>query len=164
MAVNISVALMLGVLYLGTGNEGSRVLDNYKLLFAILMHCSMATMMLTVLTCMYWWGAFWFVLCSFCSGIWWQWVPERKAESGKNLVEPMFINNSNIRIFYFYFPINYLVPTEMGILLKEHFNRWYSLKSYYISVTLLDLPISVMKMKNYLAIKLVFYVGQMYCN
>lgn len=31
----------------------------------------------------------------------------------------------------------------MGILLKEHFNRWYSLKSYYISVTLLDLPISV---------------------
>lgn len=35
----------------------------------------------------------------------------------------------------------------MGILLKEHFNRWYSLKSYYISVTLLDLPISVTKKK-----------------
>lgn len=51
IAVNISVALMLGVLYIGSGNEGSRVLDNYKLLFAILMHCSMATMMLTVLTC-----------------------------------------------------------------------------------------------------------------
>lgn len=44
---------MLGVLYIGSGNEGARVLDNYKLLFAILMHCSMATMMLTVLTCMY---------------------------------------------------------------------------------------------------------------
>lgn len=42
---------MLGVLYIGSGNEGSRVLDNYNLLFAILMHCSMATMMLTVLTC-----------------------------------------------------------------------------------------------------------------
>lgn len=84
IAVNISVALMLGILYIGTGNDGSRVLDNYKLLFAILMHCSMATMMLTVLT----------------------------------------------------------FPTEMGILLKEHFNRWYSLKSYYLSVTLLDLPIS----------------------
>lgn len=52
IAVNVSVALMLGVLYIGSGNEGSRVLDNYKLLFAILMHCSMATMMLTVLTCM----------------------------------------------------------------------------------------------------------------
>lgn len=51
MAVNVAVALMLGVLYIGSGNEGSRVLDNYNLLFAILMHCSMATMMLTVLTC-----------------------------------------------------------------------------------------------------------------
>ncbi|XP_031640929.1 ATP-binding cassette sub-family G member 1 [Contarinia nasturtii] len=85
IAVNISVALMLGVLYIGSGNEGARVIDNFKLLFAILLHCSMATMMLTVLT----------------------------------------------------------FPTEMGILLKEHFNRWYSLKSYYLSVTLLDLPISL---------------------
>lgn len=42
---------MLGVLYIGAGNEGSRVLDNYNLLFAILIHSSMATMMLTVLTC-----------------------------------------------------------------------------------------------------------------
>lgn len=31
----------------------------------------------------------------------------------------------------------------MGILLKEHFNRWYSLKAYYLSVTLLDFPITV---------------------
>lgn len=53
IGVNIAVALMLGVLYIGAGNEGSRVLDNYNLLFAILMHSSMATMMLTVLTCKY---------------------------------------------------------------------------------------------------------------
>lgn len=31
----------------------------------------------------------------------------------------------------------------MSILLKEHFNRWYSLKMYYTSVTLLSIPISV---------------------
>lgn len=31
----------------------------------------------------------------------------------------------------------------MSILIKEHFNRWYSLGSYYISITLVDLPISV---------------------
>lgn len=86
LAVNIAVALMLGTLYINSGNEGSRVIDNYNLLFAILMHHSMANMMLTVLT----------------------------------------------------------FPTEMAILLKEHFNRWYSLKAYYMSVTLLDIPVSVL--------------------
>ena len=53
IGVNVFVSLMLGVLYCRSGNEGSRVLDNYNLLFAILMHHSMATMMLTVLTCKY---------------------------------------------------------------------------------------------------------------
>ncbi|CAD7079301.1 unnamed protein product [Hermetia illucens] len=86
IGVNIFLAIMLGFLYVDAGNEGSRVLDNYNLLFAILMHHSMTTMMLTVLT----------------------------------------------------------FPTEMSILLKEHFNRWYSLKAYYSSVTVLDIPISVL--------------------
>lgn len=49
--VNLLVALMLGTLFVNSGNEGSRVLDNYNLLFAILLHHSMTTMMLTVLTC-----------------------------------------------------------------------------------------------------------------
>ncbi|KAL5279573.1 hypothetical protein ACFFRR_003894 [Megaselia abdita] len=83
--VNVLVAIMLGSLYVGAGNEGSRVLDNYNLLFAILIHHSMTTMMLTVLT----------------------------------------------------------FPTEMNLLLKEHFNRWYSLKAYFTSLTILDIPITV---------------------
>ncbi|GAB0089083.1 ATP-binding cassette sub-family G member 4 [Sergentomyia squamirostris] len=82
IGVNIIVAAMLGFLFIEGGNEGSRVLDNYNLMFANLMHHSMTTMMLTVLT----------------------------------------------------------FPTEMAILRKEHFNRYYSLKSYYASVTLLDIP------------------------
>uniref|UniRef100_A0A182SMU5 ABC-2 type transporter transmembrane domain-containing protein n=1 Tax=Anopheles maculatus TaxID=74869 RepID=A0A182SMU5_9DIPT len=76
---------MLGFLFIDAGNEGSRVLDNYNLLFSILMHHMMATMMLTVLT----------------------------------------------------------FPTEMGVILKEHFNRWYTLKCYYLSVSIIDLPLSV---------------------
>ncbi|XP_047509088.1 ATP-binding cassette subfamily G member 4 isoform X1 [Pieris napi] len=83
--VNIVVGIMLGTLFINAGNEGSRVLDNYNLLFAILMHHMMSPMMLTILT----------------------------------------------------------FPSEMSILLKEHFNRWYSLGSYYVSVTIVDLPISI---------------------
>ncbi|GBP69626.1 ATP-binding cassette sub-family G member 1 [Eumeta japonica] len=37
----------------------------------------------------------------------------------------------------------FAVPSEMSILIKEHFNRWYSLSSFYMSITVVDLPISV---------------------
>jgi hypothetical protein len=32
---------------------------------------------------------------------------------------------------------------EMNILMKEHFNRWYSLKSYYLATTIVELPVVV---------------------
>ncbi|KAL0831096.1 hypothetical protein ABMA28_001969 [Loxostege sticticalis] len=83
--VNVLVGIMLGMLFIDAGNEGSRVIENYNLLFAILMHHMMSPMMLTILT----------------------------------------------------------FPSEMSILSKEHFNRWYSLGSYYISITIVDLPISI---------------------
>ncbi|KAL3266491.1 hypothetical protein HHI36_010661 [Cryptolaemus montrouzieri] len=35
-------------------------------------------------------------------------------------------------------------PSEMSILIKEHFNRWYSLKMYFMSVILIDIPLSVL--------------------
>ncbi|KAI4463325.1 abc transporter g family member 28 [Holotrichia oblita] len=85
IGVNFAVALMLGTLYWKAGADGSKVIDNYNLLFSILMHHMMTTMMLTILT----------------------------------------------------------YPTEMSILIKEHFNRWYSLKMYYFCITIIDIPISV---------------------
>lgn len=105
--VNILVAAMLGSLYVGAGNEGSRVLDNYNLLFAILIHHSMTTMMLTVLTC------------------------------------KLIYNPFSLQIDNAIFLLLIAVPTEMNLLLKEHFNRWYSLKAYFTSLTILDLPITV---------------------
>lgn len=37
----------------------------------------------------------------------------------------------------------FLVPLELSVMRKEYFNRWYSLNSYYVSVTLVDLPVQV---------------------
>ncbi|XP_015122195.1 ATP-binding cassette sub-family G member 4 [Diachasma alloeum] len=85
LLVNIFTGIMLGTLFIGAGNQGHRVLENYNLLFAILMHHMMTSMMLTVLT----------------------------------------------------------FPSEMNILKKEHFNRWYSLKMFYVSVTIIDIPVAV---------------------
>nr|BAN21250.1 ABC transporter [Riptortus pedestris] len=81
---NIITGIMLGTLYYNTGVDGSTVLDNYNLLFSIIIHHAMSTMMLTILT----------------------------------------------------------FPMEMSILIKEHFNRWYSLKSYYIMVNIVDIPVA----------------------
>lgn len=34
-------------------------------------------------------------------------------------------------------------PMELPVLLKEHFNRWYSLRSYYLAITISDMPFQV---------------------
>lgn len=60
------------------------------------------------------------------------------------------LNNFN----YMYFSVMFLMmtafncvsttfPSELPIISKEYFNKWYSLKSYFLAVTLADVPIQV---------------------
>lgn len=39
--------------------------------------------------------------------------------------------------------IFYAVPLEFPIVSREHFNRWYSLRAYYVAITLADIPIQM---------------------
>ncbi|XP_043485749.1 ATP-binding cassette sub-family G member 1 [Polistes fuscatus] len=84
IVVNVMIGLLLGMVFTSSGNDGNRVLDNYNLLFSILIHHMMTTMMLTIVT----------------------------------------------------------FPMQLDKLIKEHFNRWYNLKAYYTTITLLDIPVS----------------------
>ncbi|XP_077285385.1 ATP-binding cassette subfamily G member 4-like [Arctopsyche grandis] len=50
-------------------------------------------------------------------------------------------------------------PMEIPIIKREHFNRWYSLKAYYIAVTLTDAPIQLVSTLVYAVITF-FLTGQ----
>jgi len=43
-------------------------------------------------------------------------------------------------------------PLEMPVLLKENFNRWYSLRSYYLAITISDIPFQAVFCFIYVAI------------
>lgn len=44
------------------------------------------------------------------------------------------------------------VPLEMRILMREHFNRWYRLAPYYISILLVEIPFQAACAASYLAV------------
>uniref|UniRef100_A0A182U2S1 ABC-2 type transporter transmembrane domain-containing protein n=1 Tax=Anopheles melas TaxID=34690 RepID=A0A182U2S1_9DIPT len=77
------------------------------------------------------------------------------------------IGNQAAQIFnnynYVFFSIMFLMftafssmtmafPLELPIITREHFNRWYSLRAYYIAMTVADIPIQLLCTVTYILI------------
>ncbi|KAF7272263.1 hypothetical protein GWI33_014948 [Rhynchophorus ferrugineus] len=85
LLTHFGIALFIGFLYLGIGQDASTMLNNFNFMFFSVMF-----LMLTAFNC---------VTTTF--------------------------------------------PSELPILTREHFNKWYSLKSYYLAITIADIPIQI---------------------
>lgn len=101
--VNLSVSILLGLIYVNSGIDATKVIDNYNLIFSLIMHHVMSSMMLCIIT----------------------------------------------------------FPMEMNIILKEHFNRWYSLKMYYCANMIVDIPVTAFSCVLFSAI-VFFMTGQLF--
>lgn len=116
---HILVGLLIGALYYDIGNDGAKVLSNLGFLFFNMLFLMYTSMTITILSC------------------------------------KSYFKNVFIYFFCFFFYDNILktflftVPLELPVLLKENFNRWYSLKAYYLAITVSDIPFQVKKKKKF---------------
>jgi len=115
---HILVAGLISALYYDIGNDGAKVLSNLGFLFFNMLFLMYTSMTITILSC-------------------------------KLLVIYTILRSRRATLIHYpyksftYFFSLFVVPLELPVLLKENFNRWYSLKSYYLAITISDLPFQV---------------------
>jgi hypothetical protein len=117
---HLLVALLISSLYYDIGNDGAKVLSNLGFLFFNMLFLMYTSMTITILSCK-------FVEFTHTS--------INSLQLRKKMILADIFSLSYIFLFS--------VPLELPVLLKENFNRWYSLKSYYLAITISDLPFQV---------------------
>lgn len=117
---HLLVALLISALYYDIGNDGAKVLSNLGFLFFNMLFLMYTSMTITILSCKF---------------------VEKFTHTSIN---PLQLRKKYRKhLFYDIYVFVFSVPLELPVLLKENFNRWYSLKSYYLAITMSDLPFQV---------------------
>lgn len=104
ITIHFIMAMLIGFLYFGIGNDGANATNNFKYIFYTIMFTMYTAFALISVKCKY------------------------------LVVTLEAISNSFL----------FTVPLEFPIISREHFNRWYSLRAYYIALTLADFPIQLL--------------------
>lgn len=132
--IHCTMAPLIGLLYFGIGDEAEHVRDNLNYVFYSIMF-----LMFTAFSAMS-------VAC-------------KSSHSGRHCWSRNTLTNQQwdalTQPVLMIKAINFLfvsVPLELPIITREHFNRWYSLRAYYIAMTLADVPIQMFCSLIYLAI------------
>ena len=102
--MNILLAILVGCLYQGVGNDATKAIFNFGLCFTVVIAFMYNPMMPILLSC--------------------------------NLVQFFLKHLSN---FFFAFT----VPSEIELLKREHFNRWFRLGPYFWAMLLSKLPVHI---------------------
>ncbi|XP_057334856.1 ATP-binding cassette sub-family G member 1-like isoform X1 [Microplitis mediator] len=101
LSMHCIIALIVGIIYYGIGEDAAYALDNFNLLFFSLMFLMFSAFSATIIT----------------------------------------------------------FPLSLPIVTREHFNRWYKLRSFYLANQLADLPIQIIAVTIYTYI-VYFMTGQ----
>ncbi|KAI5643360.1 ABC-2 type transporter domain-containing protein [Phthorimaea operculella] len=122
------VGFLVGALYYDIGDDGSKVLSNLGFLFFNMLFLMYTSMTITILS----------YLVGFLIGALYYDIGDDGSKVLSNLgfqfFNMLFLMYTSMTITILSFPL------EMPVLLKEHFNRWYSLRAYYLAITVSDIP------------------------
>lgn len=109
----IFIGLVVGGMFFQFGNDGSMTIFNYGFMFITII-VFMYTPLLPVL-----------LRCKLCF-----------------MIHTLFSELGEV-IYLFTVCLVILVPTEVRLLKREYFNRWYGLNAYFCALTFSQLPMQV---------------------
>lgn len=128
--MTLFLGLVVGGIYQGVGNDASKALFNFGFCFTVTIAFMYNPLMPVLLQC--------------------KLTPIDTVDDQSNVCRVHLIAISSFyfsfflsALFFFFCCRSIIVPTEVQLLKREHFNRWYRIGPYYLSMIASKLPIQI---------------------